>query len=112
MNEVREQIADIIHKTLFFGREVSDEWIANQKSQGMPFTRERADQILSLEVEGKSLKEWIELLEQGKLVILDNDQSLPVIRYPDSDPIKKDREYTAIATMDVMLKAGFKKVKG
>ena len=36
-----------------------------------------AEKILSLEVKGKTLKEWIELLEQGKLAILDDDQSLP-----------------------------------
>jgi len=102
MNEVREQIADIIHKTLFFGREVSDEWIANQKSQGMPFTRERADQILSLE----------------GIAVLDDDQSLPeipewmvdsttYIRSVKGEPI--EAIYTG--SQQDMLKAGFKKVK-
>jgi len=46
--KMKEKITEIIHKVLFFGREVSDEWIANQKSNGMPFDKERADEILTL----------------------------------------------------------------
>jgi hypothetical protein len=90
MNEierVREEIADIINKVLFFGREVSDEWIGNQKSQDMPFNRERADQILSIH--------GIEIRADGQ-------------RLPDSTYYANEGSYRQ-AQQD-MLKANFVKV--
>ena len=82
---VKEEMANLIGKVLFFGREVSDEWIHSQKLDGMPFNKERADQILSI----KGIR------------IAADDQTLPIesLGVPTA-------EYN---TMTRMLKAGFVK---
>ena len=93
MNEVervREQIAEII---------------ADKHAEKPPciVCYGLANAILSLEVEGKTLTEWIELLEQGKVAVLDDDQSYPDIPREDIVHIIMQRDQQ-------LREAGFKKV--
>ena len=86
---VKEEIANLIGKVLFFGREVSDEWIHSQKLDGMPFNKERADQILSI----KGIR------------IESENQELPEIDTEDLQHLT----YIAEEAQQDMLKAGFVK---
>ena len=86
---VREEMADII--ATGEGREPT----------------EVVDQILSIQLGARTLKEWIEFYEKGKLAILADDQNPPPMRYGYAKITKSSVE---IETEGKMINAGFKRV--
>jgi len=101
--ELREKIDEFIWTILSFGRECSDEWVANQKSSGRPFVNHRR-------------KYLFDLIKQANYVRLADDQSLPVLR---ASPYPKPEHWDDVAlenyisrqTQQDMQDAGFRKVE-
>lgn len=73
-------------------------------------TYTKVDDILSIKLRDKTLKEWIELYEQGKLVELADDQSLPD-KPEEWEQENLDYQVGYLFGQDSLKKANFKKVK-
>jgi hypothetical protein len=77
IERIREEIAIVIH----FGGlpEITENFIIGKqdKADALKYWGGIANEILSLKLGSKTLKEWIELYEQGKLRIESANQDLP-----------------------------------
>jgi len=74
---VREEIAVNLYERTMVARGVGRLKLTLLSKETQETWCEEADQILSIKLGSRTLKEWIELYEKGKLAILDDDQSLP-----------------------------------
>ena len=66
--------------------------------------------ILSIKVKGKTIEEWMGLLEQGKLVELDDDQRLPSALYHEGE--KLEPKWVEEVVKNDMRQAGWIKKAG
>ena len=81
---VREQLAEWLHSWVIKDRKNQMPWLEEMPWYTLePDTqerwREKADEILAIKLGNRTLKEWIELYDKGKLRIEADDQSLPHI---------------------------------
>ncbi len=87
-------------------------WDANSRDVYVDHEKYRreAAQVLSISINGKTLEEWIKLIEAGKVVELADDQSLPKGNFSDG----QDDELTMMYNFaqEGMRKDNWKKVVG
>ena len=114
---VREEIAVNLYERTMVARGVGRLKLTLLSKETQETWCEEADQILSIKLGSRTLKEWIELYEKGKLAILADDQTLPE-HHLSSDlsdtglarAIAEDELLTIQETQQEMLQAGFRKV--
>ena len=75
---VREKVAEELYYQHFLDRyrDKATRWQSQTDSYREMYYKD-ADQILAIKLGNRTLREWIELYEQGKLEIRAEDQSLP-----------------------------------